>query len=91
MDTEVEAATEARARELARRGGRIGRLTARELDVARLVALGLDNKEIAALLTVATRTVETHLRSVFAKLDVDRRAAVAFLLARTLFAARREA
>jgi DNA-binding NarL/FixJ family response regulator len=49
------------------------RLTSRELDVARLVAQGLANKEIAARLSISTRTVEGHLNRIFDKLGVRSR------------------
>ncbi|MDO8671601.1 MAG: response regulator transcription factor [Dehalococcoidia bacterium] len=48
-------------------------LTPREMDVLRLVAKGLHNREIAEALTVAVRTVEGHIASIFAKLGVDSR------------------
>jgi DNA-binding CsgD family transcriptional regulator len=46
-------------------------LTRREREVARLAATGMTAKEIAQALFVGTRTVETHLASVYAKLGVD--------------------
>ncbi len=56
-------------------------LTARELDVLRLVAVGRSNPEIAEALFISPRTVTTHLTHIFAKLDVDGRAeAVAFVV-----------
>mgnify|MGYP002382003261 CR=1 FL=1 len=48
-------------------------LTARELEVLRLLAEGLSNKEIAAALSISENTVESHLRSVYGKLDVRSR------------------
>ena len=48
-------------------------LTPRELDVLRLVAHGLGNKEIAAELELSTHTVKYHLASVLAKLGVRSR------------------
>ncbi len=52
-------------------------LTARELDVLRLVAQGRSNAEIGAALYIAEATVKTHLLRTFAKLEVtDRTAAV---------------
>lgn len=50
-------------------------LTAREHEVLRLLAQGLTNKEIAQALVISVNTVKRHLKSVFAKLDVDTRAA----------------
>jgi DNA-binding NarL/FixJ family response regulator len=65
--------------ELARIGGRstAGGLTPAEERVARLVAAGYSNKQIASELFVAVRTVETHLTKVYAKLDVHSRAELA--------------
>ena len=50
-------------------------LTARELQVLRLVAAGETNKAIAAVLVLSDRTVERHARNIFAKLGVSSRAA----------------
>lgn len=48
-------------------------LTAREIDVLRLVSLGLDNRSVAREIGVELQTVKTHLTSVYAKLGVTGR------------------
>src|SRR5690606_22275850 len=48
-------------------------LTARELDVLRLVADGLSNREIGSRLHLGEATVKTHLLKVFQKLEVSDR------------------
>ena len=57
------------------------RLTAREREVAQMVAVGLTNVAIAGKLQVSPWTVSTHLRRIFAKLDVPTRAAMVAVLA----------
>ncbi len=52
-------------------------LTPTEIDVARLVAEGLPNKEIAARLFVSPRTVQSHLTHIYRKLDVSSRVQLA--------------
>jgi pimeloyl-ACP methyl ester carboxylesterase/DNA-binding CsgD family transcriptional regulator len=53
------------------------RLTARELEVAELVAGGLTNQAIASRLSVAPRTAETHVENIRRKLQVRSRAQIA--------------
>ncbi|MGH3888160.1 MAG: helix-turn-helix domain-containing protein [Pseudonocardiaceae bacterium] len=54
-------------------------LTQREDEVLHLVIDGLSNDEIAARLDISRRTVETHLRTLFRKTGVRRRAQLAAL------------
>ena len=52
-------------------------LTARESEVARLVAGGATNREIAAALTIAPKTVAAHIEHILAKLGATRRTQIA--------------
>src|SRR5947207_15486881 len=54
-----------------------GRLSRRELEVARLVAEGLTNREISTRLFVSERTIDGHLEHVREKLGVNNRAQIA--------------
>jgi two-component system, NarL family, nitrate/nitrite response regulator NarL len=53
-------------------------LSPREQEIVRLVAEGLPNKCISAVLEISSWTVATHLRRIFAKLGVDTRAAMVY-------------
>ena len=59
--------------------GEIARLTQRERDVLALLARGLTNKGIARELVISENTVKRYLKSIFAKLELDNRAAAAAL------------
>ena len=65
------AATGARPRKAVFSG--VESLTPSELRVARMAAEGMTNREIAQALTVTAKTVETHLRHVYQKLDIAKR------------------
>jgi non-specific serine/threonine protein kinase len=52
-------------------------LTARELQVARLIAGGRSNKQIAAELVISQRTAENHVEHILIKLGFTARAQVA--------------
>jgi DNA-binding NarL/FixJ family response regulator len=54
-----------------RREDPLGEVTAREKEVLGLVAEGLSNKAIAARLFVTERTVEAHVKHIFAKLRLN--------------------
>ena len=53
-----------------------GLLTARELEIVRMLGRGLRNKEIASRLVISENTVKVHLRNIYAKLGVDGRLAL---------------
>jgi DNA-binding CsgD family transcriptional regulator len=53
--------------------GALGPLTAREHEIAELVAAGRTTREIAQELVLSPRTIEAHLRNIYAKLGVRSR------------------
>jgi DNA-binding NarL/FixJ family response regulator len=70
--------TERRRREAANpERAKIQSLTSREREVIHRVAQGLDNKRIAAGMAVSEHTVRHHLTSIFAKLELPNRLALA--------------
>jgi DNA-binding NarL/FixJ family response regulator len=52
-----------------------GPLTAREVEVLKLVASGMTNREIAGNLHISEKTVARHVSNIFIKLDLTSRAA----------------
>ena len=59
---------------------RPGLLSARELEIAALVAARKSNKEIAAALRISSRTVSTHLSNIFARVGARSRGELADLV-----------
>jgi DNA-binding NarL/FixJ family response regulator len=62
----------------------LDQLTAREWEIAELVAEGLSNQAIATKLYLSRRTVETHLSAIYRKTSVSSRSALAGLMTRTV-------
>jgi DNA-binding CsgD family transcriptional regulator len=60
--------------------GTPGKLTAREREVADLVATGLSNREIASQLFISKRTVDAHVEHIFTKLGLSSRVHLALML-----------
>jgi HD-GYP domain-containing protein (c-di-GMP phosphodiesterase class II) len=73
----VDAVLRAAGHETARRPQRPAGLTAREVEILRLLARGLLNKEIARDLQIAPKTVGNHIEHIYAKIGVSSRAAAA--------------
>lgn len=71
---------ELRERAVARQ--RVAQLSPREREVALAIARGLKSAEIAKLLHISTRTVNTHLEHIYERLELRTRTALAGLVAR---------
>ena len=74
----VEAVLAAAGHRVARRREGPAGLTPREVEVLRLLARGLSNKEIAQRLSISPKTVGNHADHIYAKIDAQSRAAAAF-------------
>lgn len=65
--------------------GKIDNLTRRELEVLKLLSVGMYNKEIAEKLNISERTVKNHVSNIFKKLEVtDRTQAAVFAIRNNL-------
>ncbi|MGY0487093.1 LuxR C-terminal-related transcriptional regulator [Streptomyces sp. WG-D5] len=64
--------------------GRLAELTPQQLRIARCVASGDTNREVARRLSVSPRTVDHHLRNVFAQLGIRSRVELARLVDRAV-------
>jgi two-component system, NarL family, nitrate/nitrite response regulator NarL len=62
------------------RTDRLSALTAREAQIAKLVAEGRGNREIAAQLGITEQTVKNHLTSIFEKVGVNSRLQLALVI-----------
>jgi HD-GYP domain-containing protein (c-di-GMP phosphodiesterase class II) len=71
----VDAVLEAAGHRVGRRKEHAGGLTAREVEVLRLVARGMSTREIAQALTIAPKTAGNHIQSIYDKTGVTTRAA----------------
>jgi DNA-binding NarL/FixJ family response regulator len=58
-------------------GDALGALTGREREIADLVAAGRTNREVAEQLVLSPKTIEAHLRNIYAKLGVRSRVELA--------------
>jgi HD-GYP domain-containing protein (c-di-GMP phosphodiesterase class II) len=75
LDAEaVEAVLGAAGHRVSRRRGGPAGLTRREIEVLRLLARGLSNKEIASRLVISPKTVANHVEHIYAKIDASTRA-----------------
>jgi DNA-binding CsgD family transcriptional regulator len=70
----VEAVLGAAGHRVSRRREGPAGLTAREIEVLRLLARGLSNKQIAASLVIAPKTVGNHIEHIYAKTGASNRA-----------------
>jgi HD-GYP domain-containing protein (c-di-GMP phosphodiesterase class II) len=78
IDGDAAAAVlEASGRPVRRRREQVGGLTAREIEVLRLLARGRSIKEIAGDLVISPKTADAHIQHIYAKAGVSTRAAAA--------------
>jgi len=74
----VEAVLGAAGHRVSRRRDGPAGLTAREVEVLRLAARGLSNKDIASRLVISPKTVANHIEHIYAKIGVSSRAMASF-------------
>jgi HD-GYP domain-containing protein (c-di-GMP phosphodiesterase class II) len=75
LDAEVvEAVLGAAGHKVTRRRGGPAGLTPREIEVLRLLARGLSNKEIGSRLVISPKTVANHVEHIYVKIDASTRA-----------------
>ena len=77
----VDAVLRAAGHRTRRRSESVAGLTARELEVLRLLARGASNKQIAAELGITRKTVGNHVEHIYTKLGVENRAMASFFAA----------
>ena len=82
LDPDAAAAVLAAAGHRVTRPANVAGLTAREIDVLRLAVRGLSNKQIAASLVVAPKTVGNHIEHIYTKIGVSNRAGAALFAMR---------
>ena len=71
--------------------GKIESLTKRELEVLKLLAVGMYNKEVAEKLNISERTVKNHVSNIFKKIEVtDRTQAAVFAIRNNLIELQKE-
>jgi HD-GYP domain-containing protein (c-di-GMP phosphodiesterase class II) len=78
----VEAVLGAAGHRVARRHGGPAGLTQREVEVLRLLARGLSNKQIAERLVISPKTVANHVEHIYTKIDASTRAAASLFAMR---------
>ncbi len=78
----VEAVLRAAGHRAARRRAGPAGLTPREIDVLRLLARGLSNKEVAERLAITRKTVANHVEHIYAKIGASSRAGAALFATR---------
>ena len=78
----VTAVLAAAGHRVARRRPSVAGLTNKEIDVLRLAARGLSNKEIAARLVITPKTVGNHIEHIYTKIGASNRAGAALFATR---------